>query len=715
MSLSYRPDVDGLRAVAVGSVVLFHGHIPPFSGGYIGVDVFFVISGFLITSILARDIAAGRYSIADFYDRRIRRIFPALFLVLAATTLLAALVLMPSQMVTFARSLPAAAFFFANVHFASGMTYFGAAADETPLLHLWSLAVEEQFYIVFPVLLFLLMRFGGRRLALGALTAIAVASLVWAQIELDDRPQMAFYLLSSRAWELLAGALLALVPLPRLPARIASSVGALGLLAIAIPVFTYSKETPFPGIAALPPVLGAVALILAGASAPHGPVSRLLSTPGFVYVGRISYSLYLWHWPLLVLALLYKGANLTHLQAGGIILLSVALSALSLKYVETPFRAAQPFGSARLTRFGAAAALMAAAVVLSAAFDMRGAGLWQNTPRGMVAETAASHLSHFQLRCANTQEDAPGSGFKPFEECSFGERTAEGRYDVLVWGDSHASASFAGFGAAAERYGNSSRVLSMVSCPPLVGGKAANARAADGGRRCTDFNAAVLAEIEQVRPKLVILVGRWSLWTRHARSSLALVSDEVDGGGEKTRDSSARVLAHMLDRTIATLEGMGSRVLLVGQVPEFPFVPPQCVARAEFYGRDSAPCLVQPLEKAIAVVGEGNALLMEAQQRHPASFVLNALEVFCRKGVCPAGEGERFYFVDRDHVSDAGALVIEESPQLDRVLATVLGHGSHDAPEERSLGEMPPFVVSHNDMQPPLALPTLLADTDEAD
>ncbi|MFG1393934.1 acyltransferase family protein [Xanthobacter agilis] len=362
MSLAYRPDIDGLRAVAVGSVVLFHGGFSLFGGGFVGVDVFFVISGFLITSIIADDLERGRFSLVDFYDRRIRRILPALFLVLFTTVAIGAFILLPTQMENLAGSLIPATLFYANIHFMGLESYFAPAAEELPLLHLWSLAVEEQFYIVFPLLLFVLMRVGGRRLAVIGLFAVALVSLVIAQVELQEAPRRAFFLLSSRAWELLVGALIALAPLPKVPPKVAAGLGALGLGALLIPVFLYNRNTSFPGVAALPPVLGAALLIYSGRHAARGPAARLLALPGLVYVGRISYSLYLWHWPLLAFAFIYRGRALTPLLAAGIILLAVALSALSLRYVEAPLRRAGAGGGRRAVRFAAAAAVMLVAV-----------------------------------------------------------------------------------------------------------------------------------------------------------------------------------------------------------------------------------------------------------------------------------------------------------------------------------------------------------------
>lgn len=677
MSLAYRADIDGLRAVAVGSVVLFHAGIPPFSGGFVGVDVFFVISGYLITSILRRDLEEGSFSFADFYDRRIRRIFPALFLVLAVTTVLAALVLLPSDMRTYAQSLIPAALFYANIFFLNLLSYFGPTAEETPLLHLWSLAVEEQFYIIFPLLLFGLMRIGGRRVALLALTAIAGLSLAHAQMSLASAHDVAFYLLSSRAWELLAGALLALMVVPRLPGRVADAIALAGVLAIVIPVFAYDRNTPFPGFGALPPVLGAAAVIFAGAAAHGGIVARLLALRGFVAVGRISYSLYLWHWPLLVLAFIYRGRDLTHLQAGGVVLLAVALSALSLRYVETPLRRPGLFGGWRLARMGAAAAVILLAVGASLGIERIGGAFFTLSPRAVAAEAAAGDRSRFQKECTTKPDSWVSPHFKPVADCAIGAKAASGSYDVLVWGDSHSGAAFAGLGELVESLGYTARLQSMPACPPLVGGEIRQTQIPDAA--CVEFNAAVMDEIATVKPKLVILVGRWSLWTTRAGASLALVSDEVPGGAVRSRETSQRVFAHMVERTAQEVLRHGSNVLVLGEVPEFRQAPGRCVARSEYFGGDAGACMEQPRDAALSVVGPANSVLEETMAGRPGRFVYLLSDIFCRDGTCRAGENGTFYYGDSNHLSATGASHIRHDASLRAAVAAAL-HGTQAPP-----------------------------------
>ncbi|MEO1020870.1 MAG: acyltransferase, partial [Pseudomonadota bacterium] len=301
MILNYRPDIDGLRALAVLAVVFYHAGFDIVGGGFVGVDVFFVISGYLITSIIMKDIqSADGFSIAKFYERRARRIFPALFAVIFASSIAAFFILTPLELDRFARSAIAATLFVSNIFFRYQTGYFAGDADEQPLLHTWSLAVEEQFYIFFPLFLMFVHRFLPRRISLLVLL-VAIVSLAMALVGIRFSTAAAFYLAPPRAWELMLGALLALGAVPTLRWRLGRELVAIvGLAAIAWSVTRFDEATIFPGFAALLPTFGTAALIWAGMGPGTSLVNRLLSQKPLVFVGLISYSLYLWHWPLIV-------------------------------------------------------------------------------------------------------------------------------------------------------------------------------------------------------------------------------------------------------------------------------------------------------------------------------------------------------------------------------------------------------------------------------
>ena len=670
MSIAYRPGPDGRRAPAGGGALLFVANNPGLAGGYIGVDIFFVISGYLITSILYRDISDGTFSLIDFYDRRIRRIFPALFVMLPIVTVLAAFFLTPRQMTEFAQSLIPSALFYANIHFYNLLNYFGPQAHDTALLHLWSLAVEEQYYIFFPLLFFACLKIQGRMLSIVAFVVIAVASFIWTQSVVRNDPMGAFFLLQGRAWELLVGAVLALVKMPRLSPRAATIIGTVGLAAIVIPVFTYDRHTIFPGLAAMPIVFGTAAVTYAGTQVPNAFANRILAVPGMVYVGRISYALYLWHWPLLVFGALYKGRPLTYLQGSGLLIVAFILAALSLKYVETPLRHGGAMGGVRRSRFIVGGAAIAATLLVGFGIERIGRGVWPISPRGAAAEMAASDRSPFQLACNNPPHQWTNPLFKAIHGCAVGPKAASDSYDVLIWGDSHAGASFLGLAQAVKDLGMTARLQTMSGCPPLIGG-IANSGMFDGVP-CAEFNAAVLDEIAKVKPRLVIMVGRWSMWTTRAGGDFVLTTTELPGGDVESQDNSRRIFAHMLDRTLKKLDALGPRVLLMGQVPEYAGAPAKCVVRQEFYHEKGKDCLQLGVKQAMAVIGEGNRMIDHAAAPYQQMQTYLLSGIFCQGDVCRAGDGERYFYSDHNHLSATGSRMLREDQGLKALLASVL-------------------------------------------
>ena len=302
---SYRPDIDGLRALAVVPVVLFHAGLSVFQGGYVGVDIFFVISGFLITRILAASMREDRYSILDFYERRARRIFPALAVMVLASLAFGWFVLTPEEYAKIGKTAVSIGAFVSNFHFWRSVGYFERETNFHPLLHTWSLAVEEQFYIFFPILLYFLHKRHRRLIA--ALAGIFFLSFASSVALVEFKPRVAFYLLPPRAWELMAGSLIALGVSDRFwSPRAAAAAALLGLALIAGAIFFYTPAMPFPGFAAMPPVLGACLIIWARGQG----AGRLLAIRPMVWIGLLSYSLYLWHLPIFEFAKYLLGGQL---------------------------------------------------------------------------------------------------------------------------------------------------------------------------------------------------------------------------------------------------------------------------------------------------------------------------------------------------------------------------------------------------------------------
>lgn len=333
----YRPEIDGLRAVAVTIVVFFHAGFELFSGGFVGVDVFFVISGFLITRIITSELQAGTFTLRNFWERRARRILPALLLVITFCIPVAWLLLAPSDMRDFGTSVVAAVTFSANFFFWRNSGYFEPAAELQPLLHTWSLAVEEQFYLLFP--LFMLLMWRRFKTSIPVFLAIVFAlSFALSQIASSGHQGFNFYLLPTRGWELLIGAFIALqIDRVRLGERLSSLATYLGMGLIFTAVFLLDASVPFPGVYALLPTLGA-ALVIVGGGGKRNSVTKLLQSPPVVYVGLISYSLYLWHHPILAF-LRYHNPEVESLEILGGLILSFLLASFTYALVEKPFRA----------------------------------------------------------------------------------------------------------------------------------------------------------------------------------------------------------------------------------------------------------------------------------------------------------------------------------------------------------------------------------------
>jgi len=442
MSHTYRRDIDGLRAVAVGLVVLFHTGVPAFSGGFIGVDIFFVISGYLITGILVREMDRGSFSILNFYERRVRRIVPALVPVLLFCCLAAYFLLLPGDLVHFAHSIFAAVFSYSNLYFWRQAGYFEQTHVRF-LLHTWSLAVEEQFYVLFPLILVLLQRRPGWRrfaIALLALVSFAVAE----GLIIAHRTEAAFFLPFSRAWELLMGSMLAL-KLVRLPesrwAREILGVAGAGLLVLA--AWLLSPVTPFPGAAALLPCLGA-ALLLAAGEGPGSVVSSLLGVRPLVFVGLISYSLYLWHWPLVLIARICALPGIGDkgpLHKASILLLSVVAAWLSWRFVEQPFRLGGQRRFSQRQVFAGAAAATCLVGSIASLYAWSGGFAYRFPARavevGRYLDVAGEGSRNGVCFITSTNEF---SDFKP-STCTVLDPN---RPNYLLFGDSHAAALWTG-------------------------------------------------------------------------------------------------------------------------------------------------------------------------------------------------------------------------------------------------------------------------------
>lgn len=442
--LRYRPEIDGLRGLAVLAVLLFHaGFGCP--GGYVGVDVFFVISGYLITALIWQDLTLGTFSMVRFWEKRARRIVPALVAVTLTVIVAGMLLHRPNDLADLGRATASQAVFSANFHYWHSAGYFDTAAAEKPLLHTWSLAVEEQFYLIVPWLLcglFAIERLRKKWVILSILSIVAGSSLALSVVSLSRFPSATFYLLPSRAWELLIGSLVVFLPQPRWLQRQGVQrelFSFCGLLLIVVPIICYSSQTAFPGWAAVPPCLGAALLIAVDRrsidrrSAPQRltGVGWVLSRPACVFVGLISYSLYLWHWPLFAFATALSLEPLSLMLRGGLLGCSLIAAVLSWKFIETPFRI-KALGATRASMFRWATGGLAAVAGLGALCILQ-AGMPQRFSQSVLARMQA--VDETSLGTQMTVEDARAGRY-----VSLGAQAVGRVPSVLVWGDSHAMA-----------------------------------------------------------------------------------------------------------------------------------------------------------------------------------------------------------------------------------------------------------------------------------
>ena len=614
---AYRPDIDGLRAIAVLSVVLYHIGLGVTPGGFVGVDIFFVISGYVISRSLVADLQKGQFSVTGFYERRVRRIFPALFVVMMATSIASAVLFLPSYLVDYSRSLIGAATFTSNFYFWKNSGYFANGANLRPLLHTWSLAIEEQFYIFAPLTLFAIHRYARKRWLL-VLAPAALASLglsIWAT---DIGPTANFFLLPMRAWELLLGAVLALRPPPQLRWRWLRELLAVGGLALlAWPVFFYTSATPFPGLAAVPPCAGAALLIYLGSGAGSW-VTRLLSLPPLVAVGLISYSLYLVHWPIVSFVTYCDLRAPVAADAGWILAASLVLATLSWRFVEQPFRNR----NLRLPRWawlggGAAAMALAAGVGLAGVATQ---GLPGRFPRSVERES--------QQPSSLGRDNVCFLGNNPHlrswnaAACTI---THGGGGRVLLWGDSYAAHYVAGIETLASAIPYTIIQYTAAGCPPVLSYSAYNRP------NCQRFNQNAISIIRRNHIGAVVLAARW-------------VDLQRRGLGE-------------LDSTLDALARLGVTVYVIGQSPMFT-ADVHIIALRQGADRASGawPISFAPdlNRRLAAVVGRDR--------------FIDPLAHLCTADVCPYRADGRLLYADEGHFSVPGSVqaVASYFPLLER-------------------------------------------------
>ncbi|SFO08139.1 Peptidoglycan/LPS O-acetylase OafA/YrhL, contains acyltransferase and SGNH-hydrolase domains [Roseovarius lutimaris] len=655
-AIGYRPEIDGLRAIAVLAVVLYHFGLPALSGGFVGVDIFFVLSGFLIGGILWSElIATGRIRLGAFYLRRIRRLAPAYFAMAAASFLVAWFVLLPFEFRAFGKALIAATVYLSNVNFYREAGYFDIGAEDKVLLHTWSLAVEEQFYIVLPFALLLLIRW--RRALPTLLAGAAILSLLACVRLTATSPTAAFYLFPFRAWELLAGVLLAIAGQQRGLRWVVHPVlswAGLGLVLAGIVLITPGPG--FPGLQALVPVIGTVLILANGRDA--NPVNRALSHPAPVFIGVISYSLYLWHWPVLTLSQYWRGGYSGGLEAALWLALAFGISVLSWRYVERPVRRMR--GPATLPLVGGT--VLASGVLLAL-----GALIWKGD--GMAGRFAPFVRTHIEASGDFNQDwshcvVAEAGPLVGVETCPVGP---DGPPEVLIWGDSHLRAMKEGVERAAFVAGRPALVIWHAGCPPLFGvTKTESAATPAQDADCTRANATIRKGLSQIDSlKTLLLVGRWSYYTEgqgsgldaHNRIALAPAPDSnLPVGPQHTLFNAA------LTRTLAELAPQFGRIFVLRQMPEVPDYDSRRIARALAHGRmargDDTVFKV-PLAEALARAAPAEAPLAALASAGRITWI-DGWPRLCDVNACSVMQGGEAWYFDNNHLTNRAAIALSD-------------------------------------------------------
>lgn len=620
-------------------------------------DVFFVISGYLITSIIVNDLKEGRFSLVQFYERRIRRILPALFFVMLVSFPFAWFLLGPQEMKDFAQSIGTAAIFSSNFLFWDEDGYFDTAAELKPLLHTWSLAIEEQFYIVFPLLLIALFRLfrKSEHPRLAVLAVLFFCSLGLAHYGQSKWPSAAFYLLPARGWELLTGAFVALYSqrfsLGQIPVRLRNAASMVGFALVAYSIYAFDRETPFPSLYTLAPTLGTALIIVCATDGTI--VNRVLRIRALVVMGLISYSAYLWHHPILVFARYKSVVELHDLALLGLCVATFPLAYLSWKFIETPFRNRDTIK--RKFLFLSAAFAIVLFVAVGVYFDAN-----DGVPERLaIPENIQRSLMFEEHECYSKGE---GDYVHVRDEwhCKFGANAAEPGF--MLFGDSHAGSLLPAFDRAAAELNIQGVYASLGGCLPFLSIHILDKY--QELRNCHELNKRVFEFVKSTGIRNLFLAARWTYYTTGGDHGNEISYVSLAEDGKPSREQNSGVFLRGLKRTKEAYADIGVNLIVVSQVPE------QMADAFSIYHRAFAwpdpgamlQMLSVPYARHLQVQSFVNRVFQEEEVK-----LLSFDDVFCDEDICLVGTGHESYYRNDDHLSKAGALLLV--PRLKEVMA----------------------------------------------
>lgn len=658
----YRPDIDGLRAIAVGAVVIFHAFPSLLKGGFIGVDIFFIISGFLISQILFSSLDKQKFSLLDFYSRRINRIYPALITVLASCLIFGWLALLPDEYKQLGKHTAGGAGFVANLLLWRESGYFDVLSESKPLLHLWSLGVEEQFYIVWPLFLALLWK---SKLNKPITISIFIAASFYLNVSLSSsNPTAAFYSPLTRFWELLLGAMLAYkttyarsAPLttpaltngkssshsPNLSNFIENLQAFVGLALIGVGFALITKQNMFPGYWALLPSLGTVLIIHAGPDAWFN--KNILSHRFMVFVGLISFPLYLWHWPLLSFLRVIEGELPSPVSRSIAVTASVVLAWATYRLIEIPLRYKTTGKAKTITLFF----LMGVLGLIGLAI-YKADGLPKRAALATL-EQKSNDLNFYQLSQCKDEKLLSQS----MSWCN--KSTPSSTENIILWGDSHAEHLFPGIKSLSQE---NWLLIGRHSCPPILGEKAWLTSASK--EDCELANNAAINLIAKSDAKVVVLAWLGNLYTsdKGLAPEHILINDENPQNryiiGEINDPSHKQELFNAaMTRTVQTLLDLGKQVVIVKDTPEFMFDPRACLSRP--FRPEARDCSV-PKQQFITRNAAYSMLLDRLAGMSPNVKIFDAASVFCDAQRCTQSDPQHEYFRDGHHLSNEGSLKV---------------------------------------------------------
>jgi peptidoglycan/LPS O-acetylase OafA/YrhL len=650
--MDYRREIDGLRALAVLPVIFFHAGFQAFSGGFVGVDIFFVISGYLITSIILTEKSSGRFTLINFYERRARRILPALFIVMLACLPFAWLWLLPDNLNDFSKSLIFVSIFSSNFLFFNQSGYFDTAVELKPLLHTWSLAVEEQYYLLFPIFISILWsKFWGR--ASGSILFVALISLIFSHWSAYNYPVANFYLLPTRIWELFIGALVALylfnhdqnIHTNRI---INSTLSLAGIILILFSIFTFDDRTPFPGFYALIPTIGTALIILFASE--KELVGKWLGNKLFVGLGLISYSAYLWHQPLFAFARIRSFDAPTTGLLLALSLLAVFLAFLSWKYVEKPFRDKAKFSQKHIFVYS----------LVGSVFFI-GLGIIGNVNKGFDQRFSIppSISDEFILQNQNV-----ANCFKNYKKdestidfCFLGDSERKNS-EIAVFGDSHAIALLPAFDHIGKKIGKSIVHIGLGGCPSLLDVWVLKGKFAIGV--CKNLVERQLAYVRDYQIKKVFLASRWTIYTDGNYEGKKIIYLGMNRNDSLDQTTSKKAFEQGLDRTIKAYKDLGAEVYVIAQVPQQLHNTKEiyysiydsnfaAIQESEFIRKFSVPVF-----KHASFQSYTRKIFDEYNSRGEIKLI-NLDSVFCDNTRCIFGTIKQPYYTDTDHLSSFGS------------------------------------------------------------